>query len=68
MYFRRPKGNNYITIYLNSHQIYSTQYFKVIFYANNDRQNRNQGAVGLDNIQLFVPNGSSADAASQPIC
>lgn len=41
---------------------------KVVFYASNDRQNKNQGAVGLDNIQVFASSGGSADSASQQVC
>lgn len=39
---------------------------QVIFYAKNSGQN--QGAVGLDNIGVYVPSGSDPNAATQTAC
>jgi hypothetical protein len=38
----------------------------VIFYAKNF--GRNQGAVGLDNIQVLIPSGTDPNAATQNAC
>uniref|UniRef100_A0A915IBD2 MAM domain-containing protein n=1 Tax=Romanomermis culicivorax TaxID=13658 RepID=A0A915IBD2_ROMCU len=39
---------------------------KVIMYAKNS--GKNQGAVGLDNIQVLIPSGGSPDQATAPAC
>jgi hypothetical protein len=39
---------------------------KVIFQGNN--RGTNLGAIGLDNIQLLVPSGTSSDTAQQSAC